>query len=62
MILYVQSVYIMSDKINYANCMKRKCEQCRYYDYCFRYRGDISGKYNDRRTNGKHKKSNNRSS
>lgn len=28
----------MSDKINYANCMKRKCEQCRYYDYCFRYR------------------------
>lgn len=38
MILYVQSVYIMSDKINYANCMKRKCEQCKYYDYCFRYR------------------------
>nr|DAT49463.1 MAG TPA: hypothetical protein [Bacteriophage sp.] len=24
--------------INYANCMKRKCEQCKYYDYCFRYR------------------------
>ncbi len=24
--------------INYANCMKRKCEQCRYYDYCFRYK------------------------
>lgn len=24
--------------INYANCMKYKCEQCRYYDYCFRYR------------------------
>ena len=38
MTLYVQSVYIMSDKINYANCMKRKCEQCKYYDYCFRYR------------------------
>ena len=38
MIRYVQSVYIMSDKINYANCMKRKYEQCRYYDYCFRYR------------------------
>lgn len=24
--------------INYANCMKRRCEQCRNYDYCFRYR------------------------
>lgn len=38
MILYVQSVCIMRDKINYANCMKRKCEQCKNYDYCFRYR------------------------
>lgn len=28
----------MNEKINYANYMKRKCEQCRYYDYCFRYR------------------------
>lgn len=28
----------MRDKINYANCMKRKCEQCKNYDYCFRYR------------------------
>nr|DAW02281.1 MAG TPA: endonuclease III [Caudoviricetes sp.] len=28
----------MRDKINYANCMQRKCEQCKYYDYCFRYR------------------------
>lgn len=28
----------MRDKINYANCMQRKCEQCRYYDYCFRYK------------------------
>ena len=35
---YVQIVYIMSKKINYANCMQRKCEQCRYYDYCFRHR------------------------
>lgn len=24
--------------INYANCMKRRCEQCKNYDYCFRYR------------------------
>lgn len=40
MTLYVQSVYIMSDKINYANCMKRRCEQCKYYDYCFRYRSE----------------------
>ena len=60
MILYVQSVCIMRDKINYANCMKRKCEQCKNYDYCFRYRGDKSGKYNDGRTDRKHKKSNNR--
>lgn len=29
--------------INYANCMKRKCEQCRYYDYCFRYRPKRKG-------------------
>ena len=34
MILYVQSVYIMRDKINYANCMKYKCEQCRYNKRC----------------------------
>lgn len=61
MIRYVQSVYIMSDKINYANCMKRKCEQCRYYDYCFRYRGDRSGRYNNGRTNRKYKKTDNRS-
>jgi hypothetical protein len=38
MILCVQSVCIMRDKINYANCMQIKCEQCRYYDYCFRYK------------------------
>lgn len=25
-------------EINYANCMIRKCEQCRYYEYCFRYK------------------------
>ena len=23
----------MRDKINYANCMQRKCEQCRYYNF-----------------------------
>ena len=28
----------MRDKTNYANCMKRKCEECNRYDYCFRYR------------------------
>ncbi len=47
--------------INYAKCMQRKCEQCRYYDYCFRYRGGKSGKYNEGRTNRKNKKANNRS-
>lgn len=49
-----------NDEINWSKCMKRKCEQCRYYDYCFRYRGDRSGKCNNGRTNGKHKKTNNR--
>ena len=29
--------------INYANCMKRRCEQCKYYDYCFRYRPKRKG-------------------
>lgn len=24
--------------INYNNCMKRKCQDCKNYDYCFRYR------------------------
>lgn len=47
--------------INYAKCMQRKCEQCRYYDYCFRYRGDRSGRYNNGRTNRKYKKTDNRS-
>lgn len=28
----------MEDKINWNNCMKRKCEQCKHYDYCFGYR------------------------
>ena len=27
---------LMKD-IDYNNCMRRKCEQCKYYDYCFRY-------------------------
>lgn len=30
--------------INYANCMKRKCEQCKNYDYCFRYRPKSNNK------------------
>ena len=42
MTLYVQSVCIMRDKTNYANCMQRRCEQCKNYDYCFRYK--IKGK------------------
>ena len=35
--------------INYANCMKRKCEQCKYYDYCFRYRPGKDVKISDKR-------------
>lgn len=26
----------MKDKINWKECMKRKCEQCKYYDKCFK--------------------------
>lgn len=26
----------MKDKINRKECMKRKCEQCKYYDKCFK--------------------------
>lgn len=26
----------MKEKINYANCMKYKCEQCRYNEQCER--------------------------
>ena len=43
------------ENINYANCMKRKCEQCRCYDYCFGYRGDKNGKYTNGRINKKNK-------
>lgn len=25
-------------EINYKNCMKRKCNSCKNYDYCFGYR------------------------
>lgn len=28
----------MKEKINYAECMKRKCSECKYYDKCFKYR------------------------
>lgn len=26
----------MKDKLNWKECMKRKCEQCKYYDRCFK--------------------------
>lgn len=25
--------------INYNNCMKRKCQECKHYDRCFGYKG-----------------------
>ena len=37
----------MKDKINWANCMKRRCEQCKHYDYCFRYRPKKGKKKNE---------------
>lgn len=26
----------MKDKLNWKECMKRKCEQCKCYDRCFK--------------------------
>ncbi len=26
----------MKEKINYDNCMKRKCQKCKFYDECFK--------------------------
>lgn len=26
----------MKEKINYTECMKRKCEQCKRYNKCFK--------------------------
>lgn len=28
----------MNEKINYAECMKRKCSECKHYDECFEYK------------------------
>lgn len=28
----------MKDKINYSNCMRIKCRDCKNYDFCFGYR------------------------
>lgn len=28
----------MKEKINYENCMKYKCERCKYYNYCFKHK------------------------
>lgn len=28
----------MKEKINFDNCMKRKCNECKNYDKCFGYR------------------------
>lgn len=37
-IQYIQGVVPMKKKINYDNCMKRKCSECKYYDECFGYK------------------------
>lgn len=37
-IRYLQGVVLMKEKINFDNCMKRKCNECKYYDYCFEYK------------------------
>lgn len=33
-------------KIDFDNCMKRKCEQCKFYDLCFGYRGTKNERVN----------------
>lgn len=33
----------MKDKINWKECMKRKCEQCKYYNKCFKERRQKNG-------------------
>ena len=35
-IQYIQGVELMKEKID--NCMKRKCNECKYYDRCFGYK------------------------
>ena len=44
----------MKDNINYFNCMKRKCEQCKNYINCFKYKKEKKQKgekkKNDRNT------------
>ena len=39
----------MKEKINYAECMKRKCSECKYYDECFEYKEKKGGIKNVRR-------------
>ena len=41
----------MNEKIKYANCMKRKCEQCKYYKQCFKKKK--GGKLNVSKSNKK---------
>ena len=33
---FKNSVSIMKKEFNYEQCMKRKCEQCKYYNKCFK--------------------------
>lgn len=41
----------MRNNINYLNCMKRKCEQCKNYVSCFKY--TIKSKKQDKKKEGK---------
>lgn len=43
-IRYVLSVLIMRENINYFNCMRRKCEQCKNYINCFKYKQSLKNK------------------
>lgn len=37
-IQYIQGVLLMKEKINFGNCIKRKCNECKNYNYCFGYK------------------------
>lgn len=39
----------MKKKFNYANCMKRRCDECRLKDRCFKSEGGTSDGKNIRR-------------
>lgn len=52
-IRYVLSVLIMRENINYFNCMRRKCEQCKNYINCFKYKQSLKKKNKNKKREGR---------